>query len=45
LKDHAYLLGSRAMTLRLRDVTDEERAEVERITRSHKLGAALVRRA
>jgi transposase len=43
--DHAYLLGSRAMPLRLREMTDEERAEVQRITRSHTLGAALVRRA
>jgi hypothetical protein len=33
------------MTLRLRDVTDDERAEVQRIARSHTLGAALVRRA
>jgi transposase-like protein len=33
------------MTLRLRDLTDEERAEVQRITRSHTLGAAFVRRA
>jgi transposase len=32
------------MTLRLREVTDEERTEVQRITRSHTLGAALVRR-
>jgi Homeodomain-like domain len=45
LKDHAYLLGSRAMTLRLRELTDDERAEVQRITRSHTLGAAFVRRA
>jgi transposase len=34
-----------AMTLRLRDVTDDERVEVQRIARSHTLGAALVRRA
>jgi transposase len=33
------------MTLRLREVTDDERAEVQRIARSHTLGAALVRRA
>jgi transposase len=33
------------MTLRLREVTDGERAEVGRIARSHILGAALVRRA
>jgi hypothetical protein len=33
------------MTLRLREVTDDERAEVGRIARSHTLGAALVRRA
>src|SRR5687768_15114067 len=33
------------MTLRLREVTDDERTEVQRITRSHTLGAALVRRA
>src|SRR3954452_5774825 len=33
------------MTLRLRDLTDDERTEVQRITRSHTLGAALVRRA
>jgi hypothetical protein len=33
------------MTLRLQDLTDEERAEVGRIARSHTLGAALVRRA
>jgi len=45
LKDHAYLLWSRAMTLRLREVTDDEQAEVGRIARSHTLGAALVRRA
>jgi transposase len=45
LKDHAYLLGSRAMTLRLRELTDDERTEVQRITRSHTLGAAFVRRA
>src|SRR3954451_10817262 len=29
------LFGSRAMTLRLRDLTDDERTEVQRITRSH----------
>jgi transposase len=45
LKDHAYLLGSKVMTLRLREVTDDERAEVGRIARSHTLGAAFVRRA
>ena len=33
------------MTLRRREVTDDERAEVGRIARSHTLGAALVRRA
>jgi transposase len=33
------------MTLRLRDLTDDERVEVQRIARSHSLGAALVRRA
>jgi len=33
------------MTLRLREVTDDERAQVGRIARSHTLGAALVRRA
>ena len=33
------------MTLRLRDLTDDERAEVQRITRSLTLGAAFVRRA
>src|SRR3954453_4352516 len=33
------------MTLRLREVTDDERAQVQRIARSHTLGAALVRRA
>jgi hypothetical protein len=33
------------MTLRLRDLSDEERAEVQRIARSHTLGAGLVRRA
>ena len=33
------------MTFRLREVTDDERAEVQRITRSHTLGAAFVRRA
>ena len=33
------------MTLRLRDLTDDERTEVQRITRSHTLGAAVVRRA
>ncbi len=33
------------MTLRLRELTDDERAEVQRIARSHTLGAALVRRA
>src|SRR3954470_17163926 len=33
------------MTLRLRDLTDDERTEVQRITRSHTLGAAFVRRA
>jgi hypothetical protein len=44
LKEHTYLLGSRAMTLRLRDLTDDERVEVQRITRSHTLGAAFVRR-
>ena len=33
------------MTLRLRDLTDDERTEVRRITRSHTLGAAFVRRA
>jgi transposase-like protein len=33
------------MTLRLRELTDDERTEVQRITRSHTLGAALVRRA
>jgi hypothetical protein len=32
------------MTLRLREVTDDERTEVQRITRSHTLGAAFVRR-
>ena len=33
------------MTLRLRALTDDERTEVQRITRSHTLGAAFVRRA
>jgi transposase len=33
------------MTLWLRDLTDDERVEVQRITRSHTLGAAFVRRA
>src|SRR5688572_25671654 len=33
------------MTLRLRELTDDERVEVQRITRSHTLGAAFVRRA
>src|SRR5918995_6952070 len=33
------------MTVRLRDLTDDERTEVQRITRSHTLGAAFVRRA
>ena len=33
------------MTLRLREVTNDEQAEVGRIARSHTLGAALVRRA
>ena len=33
------------MTLRLRDLTDDERTEVQRITRSHTLGAASFRRA
>ncbi len=33
------------MTLRLRDLSDEERADVQRIARSHTLGAGLVRRA
>jgi hypothetical protein len=33
------------MTLRLRELTDDERTEVHRITRSHTLGAAFVRRA
>ena len=33
------------MTLRLRDLTDDERTEVQRITRSPTLGAAFVRRA
>ena len=33
------------MTLRLRDLTEDERTEVQRITRSHTLGAAFVRRA
>jgi len=33
------------MTLRLRDLSDDERAEVQRIARSHTLGAGLVRRA
>ncbi len=33
------------MTLRLRDLTDDERVAVQRIARSHTLGAALVRRA
>ncbi len=33
------------MTLRLRDLSDDERAEVQRIARSHTLGAGIVRRA
>jgi transposase len=33
------------MTLRLRELSDEERAEVQRIARSHTLGAGIVRRA
>ncbi|HXO84034.1 MAG TPA: helix-turn-helix domain-containing protein [Gemmatimonadales bacterium] len=33
------------MTLRLRELSDEEREEVQRIARSHTLGAGLVRRA
>jgi transposase len=33
------------MTLRLRDLSDDERAEVQRIARSHTLGAGMVRRA
>jgi transposase len=33
------------MTLRLRNLSDDERAEVQRIARSHTLGAGLVRRA
>ncbi len=33
------------MTLRLRDLSDDERAEVQQIARSHTLGAGIVRRA
>ncbi len=33
------------MTLRVRELNDHERVEVQRIARSHTLGAALVRRA
>jgi transposase-like protein len=33
------------MTVRLREVTDDERAEVGRIARSHTLGTAFVHRA
>ena len=33
------------MTLRVRELTDHERVNVQRIARSHTLGAALVRRA
>jgi transposase len=33
------------MTLRVRELNDHERGEVQRIARSHTLGAALVRRA
>ena len=33
------------MTLRLRELSDEEREEVQRIARSQTLGAGLVRRA
>ena len=33
------------MTLRLRDLTEDERVAVQRIARSHTLGAGLVRRA
>jgi transposase len=33
------------MTLRLRELGDDERAEVQRIARSHMLGAGMVRRA
>jgi hypothetical protein len=32
------------MTLRLRELTDNERTEVQRITRSHTLETAFVRR-
>jgi hypothetical protein len=32
------------MTLRLRELTDNERTEVQRITQSHTLGAAFVGR-
>ena len=33
------------MTLRVRELNDHERVDVQRIARSHTLGAALVRRA
>ena len=33
------------MTLRVRELNDHERVEVQRIARSHTLGAGLVRRA
>ena len=33
------------MTLRVRELNDQERADVQRMARSHTLGAALARRA
>src|SRR3954470_16389510 len=45
LRGHGDWLWSGTMTLRVRELNDHERVEVQRIARSHTLGAALVRRA
>jgi transposase len=45
LREQADRLGSRTMTLRLRELSEDERREVQRIARSHTLRAGLVRRA
>ena len=39
---HADLPGRKVLPLRLRELTDEERAEVQRIARSHTLGGGIV---
>jgi len=43
LRGHRHRFGSRTRTLQLRELSEDERTDVQGITRSHTLGARLVR--